>query len=120
MIVDDPDGEYNITVHQILSNRPSSIPLNPTTTTSSSSSYRLVPKYQPKKVVKPKVPERKEPKRPIYPNFRVGDVLKVRARVNEWSRRDGRVIRDLKVQESLGGVICECGASTRTTGMGSG
>ena len=109
MTVDDPDGEYNITVNQILNNRPSSIPLK-ATTTSTSSSYRLVPKFQSKEVVKPNVPARIEPKRPIYPNFRVGDVLKVKGRVNEWSRRDGRVIRELKVQESWGGVICNCGA----------
>ena len=106
MAVDDPDGEYNITVNQVLTNQPPCISLNPTTT-SSSSSYCLVPKSHFKQHLTPNIPARKEPKRPIYPDFRVGDVLKVRARVNEWSRRDGRVIRDLKVQESLGGVICE-------------
>lgn len=36
-----------------------------------------------------------EPKKPIFPRIRVGDVVQVTARVNEWSRRNHMVVREL-------------------------
>jgi hypothetical protein len=47
----------------------------------------------------------KEAKRPIFPNYRVGDTLSIKGRVNEWKRRDGRVIRELNANLSMGGEI---------------
>jgi hypothetical protein len=42
-------------------------------------------------------------KEPIYPSFRVGDIVKVKGRLNEWSRRDGRVVRELNCPSGDGG-----------------
>jgi hypothetical protein len=47
----------------------------------------------------------KEAKRPIFPNYRVGDTLSIKGRVNEWKRRDGRMIREINANLSMGGEI---------------
>ncbi|KAG7549036.1 hypothetical protein FFLO_03072 [Filobasidium floriforme] len=121
--IDDPDGQYNITAHQILSNHPRSEPARPLLAVESSKTrptYRYVPKNTHANTTSSNTRGNlggssihedtsgyaiKEAKKPIFPNYRVGDTLSIKGRVNEWKRRDGRMIREINANLSMGGEI---------------
>lgn len=121
--VDDPDGQHNITVHRVLPNKPASGPIHPATVSSMNTSkptYRYVPRHTTAQqsargntessVSNPSADTlsgygTKQAKQPIFPSFRVGDTLRIRGSINEWRRRDGRVIRELKAGNAIGGEI---------------
>jgi hypothetical protein len=123
LAVDDPDGQYNITAHQILPNHPSFEPARSLPASESSKTkpiYRYVPKNAQANTSSSNTRGNlggssiredtsgyatKEAKRPVFPNYRVGDTLSIKGRVNEWRRRDGRMIRELNANLSMGGEI---------------
>jgi hypothetical protein len=45
-------------------------------------------------------------KRHLYPDINVGDIVRIRGRMKEWSRRNGEVIREVVVDHD-GGLISE-------------
>jgi len=104
-LVDGADGEHNVTVYQTLAN-------NPTEHTPSRYLYR--PKDLP--INRNKLHSRRtgssvdcpvpgDIKPPIYPSLRIGDVVRVVGRINEWKRKDGRVVREIDAGQGYGGEI---------------
>lgn len=43
-------------------------------------------------------------KRHVYPNINVGDIVRVRGKLKEWSRRNGEVIREVVVDQDAGSI----------------
>lgn len=43
-------------------------------------------------------------KRHVYPDINVGDIVRIRGRMKEWSRRNGEIIREVVVDQD-GGFI---------------
>jgi hypothetical protein len=101
-LVDGADGEHNVTVYQTLANNP----IEPTP-----SRYLYRPKDLP--INRNKLHSlvdctvSGDIKLPIYPSLRIGDVVRVVGRINEWKRKDGRVVREIDAGQGNGGEIGE-------------
>lgn len=108
--VDDGNGTYVLPVSKTLKHelvdRKHQAPVQPLLSEPPLSRQRYISVADQQKREIKEAKTNTKSKRHLYPDISVGDIVRIRGRMKEWSRRNGEVIREVVVDQD-GGSICQ-------------